>query len=167
MINKMSEECYQNVQGSTDSEHIFHLFLTFLPNYTEVLPIETVINAVDLTIECILELCIDGGIKEPCSLNLVITDGINVIATRYRNGRQVPPSLYFKYGSHFKCVDGRLDCDSCDQASEVVISSAPLSQNEESDDPLIIPQDSEYYSRNSNSNNSNNNNNAHYYLKGL
>ena len=64
------------------------------------------------------------------SLNMIFTDGINVVATRFRNGmRQVPPSLYYKYGSNFSCQDdGKFDCDSWCWPQEVRISSAPLSR---------------------------------------
>jgi hypothetical protein len=127
MINRMSNDCFLCINGSTDSEYIFGLFLTFLTNKNEATPIQDTIAAVEKTIATILELCLEAGVTEPCSLNLVISDGINVLATRYRNGCQMPPSLYYKYGSEFTCQNGRFDSTGCTDACEVVISSAPLS----------------------------------------
>jgi hypothetical protein len=127
MINRMSNDCFLCINGSTDSEYIFGLFLTFLSNKNEATSIQDTIAAVEKTIATILELCLEAGVTEPCSLNLVISDGINVIATRYRNGCQMPPSLYYKYGSEFTCQNGRFDSTGCTDACEVVISSAPLS----------------------------------------
>ena len=115
------------INGSTDSEYIFALFLTYLRNKDDATDVEATIRAVEKTIGAVLELCIGAGIKEPSSLNMVITDGINVIATRYRSGSQMPPSLYYKYGSEFTCQNGRFDSTGCEDACEVVISSAPLS----------------------------------------
>ena len=127
IINKLSEDCFLGVHGSTDSEYLFALFLTFLPNKDEGTDIDDTIKAVEKTIATVLELGLAAGVTEPCSLNIVISDGINVIATRYRNGVQMPPSLYYKYGCEFTCKNGRFDATSCKDASEVVISSAPLS----------------------------------------
>lgn len=127
MINRMSNDCFLCIHGSTDSEYIFALFLTYLTNKDEATEIFDSVSAVEKTIATILELCSESGIDEPCSLNLVISDGINVIATRYRNGFQMPPSLYYKYGSEFTCHNGRFDSTGCKDACEVVISSAPLS----------------------------------------
>lgn len=58
---------------------------------------------------------------------MIFSDGVNVIATRYRNGYQIPPSLYYNYGSEFTCQNGQFDSTGCKDAYEVVISSAPLS----------------------------------------
>ena len=127
IINRLSEDCFLGIHGSTDSEYLFALFLTFLVNKDEATDIEDTIKAVEKTIATVLELCLAAGVSEPCSLNLVISDGINVIATRYRNGSQMPPSLYYKYGCEFTCKNGRFDATSCKDACEVVISSAPLS----------------------------------------
>jgi hypothetical protein len=126
-INRMSNDCFLCIHGSTDSEYIFALFLTYLTNKDDATEIADTVSAVEKTIATILDLCSEAGITEPCSLNLVISDGINVIATRYRNGFQMPPSLYYKYGSEFTCHNGRFDSTGCKDACEVVISSAPLS----------------------------------------
>lgn len=107
---------------------MFALFLSLLPNRDIEVSMEVFIATVNCLISTILELCESSGITEPCSLNVCITDGTNLISTRYRNGPEQPPSLYFKYGSNFKCVDGNLFCSDESPPSELIIASAPLSK---------------------------------------
>ena len=93
------------------------------------LTVEETTNAVDETISTILTLCHEHGITNPCSLNMVFSDGVNVIATRFRNGTEMPPSLYYNYGCGFVCENGNFVSNSKESASEIVISSAPLSRS--------------------------------------
>jgi len=134
LLNMLSDECFQGITGSTDSEHIFALFLNFLPNRDEQISIEVFIAAVEKTISSVLDLCEMHNVHSASSLNLVFSDGINIIATRYRSGDQTPPSLYYNYGSGFACKDGHFLSTQPEQANEIVISSAPLSREEEEED---------------------------------
>lgn len=127
IILHIKEEYFQDISGSTDSEYIFALFLSLLPNRDEDATVPEMIHAVNTTISTILELCVATGIKDPCSLNVCITDGINIIATRFRNG-EMPPSLYYKRGSNFRCESGALVCEEEGINSGIVISSAPVSR---------------------------------------
>lgn len=126
LLNLLCEECFHFISGSTDSEHIFALFLTLLPDRSTSLEIEVITAAVEQIIATIIRLCDDAGVIEPCSLNLCITDGIHVIATRFRNSKDCPPSLYYNYGSQFIASEGTFLCPGDEHSCEIVISSAPL-----------------------------------------
>mmetsp|Transcript_28053 Transcript_28053/g.39955 ORF Transcript_28053/g.39955 Transcript_28053/m.39955 type:complete len:426 (-) Transcript_28053:282-1559(-) len=127
LLNLLSERSFHMIKGNTDTEHIFALFLDFMPEGSTSL--DDMVVAINQTISTILAICALAEIEQPCSLNLCVTNGKDIIATRYRNGPENPPSLYFIYGSQFVCRDGRF-CSVQDhqRASSVVISSAPLSR---------------------------------------
>eukprot|EP01034_Spumella_vulgaris_P034797 gene34798-42917_t len=158
VLNLLSERVYQDIKGSTDSEHLFAIFLDY------VLPLDESINfkdihrtdsfeggrsrtsslenamatnsdvnhmiaAVNKMISTFVNLCHASGIAEPCSINICVSDGTHIIATRFRNGPQNPPSLYYNYGSDFVCDEGNFySSGDTSHADSVVISSAPLSR---------------------------------------
>jgi glutamine amidotransferase len=82
IIDLLSDETYDNIKGSTDSEHIFALFLECLPREelrTPCSALGDMVQALNRTI-CIVEsLCVQAGILEHCSLNLCVTDGTHII----------------------------------------------------------------------------------------
>lgn len=142
IIQLLDEMCWHGIAGSTDSEHIFALFLALLPDRDNPnVELAELIETVEKTIACILELCEKHngvGAKFCCSLNLVFTDGCHIVATRYRStcdGHTEPPSLYYNWGNDFVCEDGEFkmrggaEGEKPFKANEIVISSAPLSNS--------------------------------------
>lgn len=130
LLNLLSPETYANIKGTTDTEHIFALYLNCLPPLEEGQShsVADMVAAMNQTISIILQLCAEGGITDHCSLNLCVTNGIHIIATRYRSGPKLPPSLYYNFGSKFVCKNGVFYAEEDVNASEIVISSAPLSK---------------------------------------
>jgi len=142
LLNLLGDPFFQEIKGSTDSEHIFALFLTILysnypsssdlSGYLNISPsLDESILALNKTISTLLSLCEEVEIEDACSLNLCLTDGVNIIATRFRNGPQMPPSLYYNYGADFTCdAEGNFYAQGGTKkaADSVVISSAPLSK---------------------------------------
>ena len=143
LLNLLTEECFQQIEGSTDSEHVFALFLSFLPDRDSFLDVSVISTTLEKTIGTILSLCKAAGVVEPCSLNICVTDGVHVLATRFRNGKDSPPSLYYNYGSHFMSTEGTFMYPGSEHSCEVVISSAPLCKDfyEEFDDTKDTPGD--------------------------
>ena len=161
LMQILDEDSFNKISGNTDSEYIFALFLSLLPDKHDLnVELKVFASTVEKTIACILELCETytqthkgyGRKPHACSLNLVVTDGCNIIATRYRtdcdtsktpNGSE-PPSLYYNWGSNFVCEEGQFFMEDKDRggkgersgdgedcgcvANEIVISSAPLSK---------------------------------------
>ena len=94
------------LSGTTDSELLFALFLNQLPDAVSQHPPNVLADA----LRSVIALVVDATGGEPSSLNIAVTDGEIVLATRFRNGRgQVPPSLYYHSGS--------LSCESWDLAT--------------------------------------------------
>jgi glutamine amidotransferase len=146
LMQILDEDSFNKISGNTDSEYIFALFLSLLPDKHDLnVDLKVFAKTVERTIACILELCQTynkkAGSSCACSLNLVISDGCHIIATRFRTGCRAvpgtrgtdPPSLYYNWGSNFVCEEGQFfmgdrksDCG-CNP-NEIVISSAPLSK---------------------------------------
>lgn len=132
LCNLLSEEFFENISGTTDSEHIFGLFLNSLPNCTEQLPLCDLTQAVNETISTLKRLCSSHNITCGISLNMLFTDGVHVIATRYRAtdsgcAGEEPPSLYFNYGHNFCPKTGNFtDTIQNPNRYEILVSSSPL-----------------------------------------
>lgn len=104
MCQKMSDAAHVSVLGSTDSEHIFGLYMTYLTNsgdrstFENVYTIEEMARALHDAVAtvCNLQTELLGSKKTPNSLNLCVTDGIKLVAYRFRNhATEQPPSLYY------------------------------------------------------------------------
>lgn len=129
----LSDELYDMVQGTTDSEHAFALFLNFLGDNMNEPSLETMKEAMGRTIKRIVELSHSSGGSEATFLNFAVTDGDRLIATRYVDkGKKPSMSLYFSCGSSFELHDGdfRMMRDGRGP-STVIISSEPLTINRE------------------------------------
>lgn len=146
LLNLLRDEYFQMISGSTDSEHIFALFMSLLPINEKDRDIEAIAATMDRTIETVIQLCLKVGITEPCSLNLCVTDGTNIVATRFRNGKCSPPSLYYCYGVNFSAETGTFTEPGTEDSCEIVISSAPLGKQNycEFYDPCNDNQDPDF-----------------------
>lgn len=104
MTDLFSFDAYENVLGSTDSEHATALYITNLTNggtedtWQKEYPLEEMRKAMNKTVVQIMELQQKqlGDKKVPNSLNFCTTDGKKMVAIRFRNhATQQPPSLYW------------------------------------------------------------------------
>ncbi|KAF9267931.1 N-terminal nucleophile aminohydrolase [Marasmius fiardii PR-910] len=125
LCEKMSQKAFGNIHGSTDSEHLAALYMSYLGDaWDTVYSLEEMKLALEKAIGDVLDLQSKlPGATTPIaasSLNLCTTDGSKLLAFRYRNsdGKEQPPSLYFtttagvtlnrKYPGH---PDFEKDCD--------------------------------------------------------
>ncbi|CAA6800910.1 MAG: Class II glutamine amidotransferase [uncultured Campylobacterales bacterium] len=98
------DESYNWIKGSTDSEHFFALFLDFLHKYDKY-DEENVAKAIKKTIEVINTLLEEIGEKEPANINVNISDGKFVVASRYSNNGGEPLSLYYSKMGKFSFIN--------------------------------------------------------------
>jgi glutamine amidotransferase len=120
------------ILGDTDSERIFFLFLTQLAQHgplTQRMSVDEVMDALESSTKLIRKLADGPDAPEPCSLNLLVTDGTSLVAVQ--GGKTLYWSTYKE-----RCSE-RDTCPffaaSCEAASKdgfvnhLVVSSEPLS----------------------------------------
>lgn len=98
LISHIDDDIYVRMNGSTDSEHLFGIFLKYLKsehkkNSSENLDLDsTVVTLKEMVLAVIrtVKLALDlvRNFKSQCypsSLNLCVTDGDNLVVSRFRN----------------------------------------------------------------------------------
>jgi glutamine amidotransferase len=86
----LRDEYYTAIGGSTDSEHIFALFLNYLHGHP--IALETIIEALYQTVSQLVLWAEEADIR--VALNLALTDGERLVASRFAN-KGPAPSLYY------------------------------------------------------------------------
>ena len=103
----LSDELYNWIKGQTDSEHIFAYLLNELFTHHKVISEEAVIDAFERTFTALKKMMEENGIKEEAYLNMVVTNGLFFIGTRYvTNPKEEPLTLYHSEGSRYVVEDG-------------------------------------------------------------
>ncbi len=101
---ELSDEIYNWIQGQTDSEHFFALFLNILLQKNRPDNAETMALVMEETIRAMFALQRKYNVRETSYLTLAITDGKNILAMRYiSNLEEMPPSLHYSVGSDYGC----------------------------------------------------------------
>lgn len=112
MCALMTADSYEHIQGGTDTEHFAALLMSYLspdiddrPNSGEegaskdwenYHTLGQLVTALKQTISTILSIQskVLGSNAQPNDLNIALTDGVNLVACRYRNhATEQPPSL--------------------------------------------------------------------------
>jgi len=127
----LSDELFDVVNGNTDSEWAFALFLSKLPdaNAKSFTP-HILKNAMMETIASINKLQEEAGITEPSLMNFCVTDGESVVATRYISSREdAAASLWFSSGTAFSeyAAGGHYKMSKEDKRENIImVASEPL-----------------------------------------
>jgi glutamine amidotransferase len=148
LINFIDEEFFLQIKGSTDSECCFALFLHCLnqngfdPNSGKVCDLSILRKSIVDTIQHIKNWVKDIS-NDPSLLNFAVTDGDNIVVSRYVNSRiDEAASLYFSTGSNFvEFAPGRFKMERMNKSQNLLmIASEPLTF--ERNDWLSVPTNS-------------------------
>ena len=123
----LSDAAYNMIKGSTDSEHIFALFVDKISKINKPGPREMK-DALLGAIAEIERLKIEAGVTEPSTMNLVLSDGTTLIATRYVSEGEDSNSLYYVETGRYFCREGMCQMNVGSDAFLVV--SEPLDASE-------------------------------------
>jgi glutamine amidotransferase len=129
----LRDELYNWIQGTTDSEHAFAVFLNHLPDLYGESSTDQLSDAMVETIRQLDAWTEEAGITEPSYYNFAVTNGQDVIATRYvNNDTNDPASLYITSGAKFECREGICRMlPAGQQEHAVIIASEPLTNAKE------------------------------------
>lgn len=99
---------YNLIQGTTDSEHAFALYLNNLGERIDDYTMQDLSCAMIETINQILNWQRNANISAPSYLNFALSDGYNIVATRYVSHPDYEPaSLYLSAGERIEIKDGK------------------------------------------------------------
>jgi len=152
MCELLDQDAYGNVLGSTDSEHLAALYITYLTSgrgraaWEEQYSTSEMADALHRAVSTVISLqqqVLGVESAQPNCLNLAATDGSQLIAYRFRNHAvEQPPSLYYsttagvtlnsKYPDR---ADGGSNPGASKEAKEhgshVIVASEPSTYKEE------------------------------------
>ena len=137
--NKLSDSIYQNIEGTTDSEHAFALFLQYLQRYRDDYDLDRLARTMSKTIKKLARWS-PGSQTSPSLCNFAVTDGHSIVASRYVSTEDEEPlTLYVAQGLRFEVHDGRYRMVKDNGRNEaVIIASEPLTDVRE--DWELVPR---------------------------
>lgn len=131
LLESLSDEAFAIVRGTTDSEHLFALFIDELARTGASDATEAMVAALTNAVARALQLAREHGGGEHSYLNLIVCDGERAIALRHTT--EVPhgaESLYVHQGRHYECEGGVCRMvDPSDDLGAVIVSSEKLSDD--------------------------------------
>ena len=100
LINSLSDRAYINIQGTTDSEYAFALFLDYMDFKTDA-DLHMMKNGLNATLKHIMELRKEYGATTPSYMNFAISNGKITLVTRLSSSEEAKPeSLFYAYGRY-------------------------------------------------------------------
>ena len=126
----LSDELYNFIEGNTDSELVFALILQHLSLHGEDPTLEQLVAAVNHVFHDLLIWEQEFKVKETTFLNIALTDGKNMVATRYTsNLKDQAASLFVSSGMYQQEKDNiRIYGTRHPQKETVIIASEPLTR---------------------------------------
>jgi predicted glutamine amidotransferase len=136
----LDDEYYNFIQGTTDSEHVFALFLNKLKAHAGDNSINTLKQTLVDTLHQLDRWRQEAGIEGCCNFNFALSDGNSIVASRYTTAADMePPTLYISLGDRFESYEGRYRMLSAGKhPAAAIIASEPLT--EERADWQLIPK---------------------------
>ncbi|GMG19107.1 unnamed protein product [Ambrosiozyma monospora] len=139
LISHIEDEFFLTIQGSTDSECSFALFLDCLyklgvdPKKDARVPAKTLrkalVNTIQLIKDWVNEVIGPDNEKEPSLMNFAVTDGESIVVSRYVSSKiDEAASLYFSTGSRFIEVEPNyFKMERLNRSQDIImIASEPL-----------------------------------------
>jgi predicted glutamine amidotransferase len=121
----LTDEMYNWIKGQTDSEHIFAYLVNTLITQHKTIGVDEVVDSFEKTFTFLKKLMAENGIKQEGYLNMVVTNGLFMVATRYCTDPGWDPlTLYHSEGSRYVVEDGttRLEAPEDDDHAVLVVS---------------------------------------------
>lgn len=121
----LSDEMYNWIKGQTDSEHIYAYLLNILKTQHKTIGVDEVVDSFEKTFTYLKKLMKEAGITEPGYLNMVMTNGLFIVGTRYCTDPEWDAlTLYHSEGSRYVVENGetRMEAPEDDDHAVLVVS---------------------------------------------
>lgn len=118
----LEDDIYHWIQGETDSEHLFALFLQFAKgrDLSQMNVISTILRETLYQIQELVHYFAHA--KNPSYFNICLTDGKRLFAMRYCTDKnQTPETLHYSIGSHVTVNKGHVYMENEGLSNECVI----------------------------------------------
>jgi glutamine amidotransferase len=141
LLPHVRPEFAQAISGSTDSEWIYALVASALPDPSAINAPEAILAAIRQTLTIIRTVRDQHGITRSSSANLMFCDGINLVAVRYTfdfgrfeasqlQGTTDFLSMWYSFGADYGLHDGEWKLTGgASQADSIVVASEPLTRD--------------------------------------
>ena len=131
LLAQLSEAAFSTIEGQTDSEHLFALFLDEVGGTAAETDAAGIASALKRAMARALALSVQHGDGAPSYLNLAVTDGRAAVVTRFTtDDRYDGESLYWNTGRRYVCEGGLCRMVEPDrEGASVLISSERLSED--------------------------------------
>lgn len=128
LLRTLNDTAYDAIQGSTDSEHLFGLFLNHIANPFGHVTCAEMVDAMKCMFEDLDALLLESSVHQHSYLNLAVTNGTCLITVRYTTNPNVQPAtLYYMFGKEYRCVgDVCVMEPSYGKPSSIVVASEPF-----------------------------------------
>ncbi|OHB78630.1 MAG: hypothetical protein A2V98_06680 [Planctomycetes bacterium RBG_16_64_12] len=128
---RLSDQAFSAIAGTTDSEHMFALFRDHLAGANGANRTEAMADALEATLADVVQLARQCGITKNPSLNVAVCDGRCAVVSRYTSGSSQAPSLYYHTGKRYACEDGQCRMVAAEKSHHaVMVASEPLTDEE-------------------------------------
>jgi glutamine amidotransferase len=140
MLEYIHEDYRKNILGTTDSEWIYAIFLSQLPNASSHYATDEISKAVIETLKILQRIRNKHNIAINSPVNLFITNGQFIAATRFvLDYGWMPPdvpsphfsyhSLWYTYGDSYGYYDNEYKMKGSKVKSSIIIASEPLTED--------------------------------------
>jgi predicted glutamine amidotransferase len=104
---QLTDETYNWIQGQTDSEHFFALYLDIINKQQLHFTADNAAQVLRQTIHTVDTLLTEHQSDQPDYINAVVSDGKSMVAVRYISDlKEKSPTLFYACGSHYEFHKG-------------------------------------------------------------
>lgn len=121
----LDDDIYHWIKGETDSEHLMALFLQHAKKEKAPLNSQNMTSLLNKTLSHALSLTDEFGEKAPSFLNLCVSNGRCIVASRVHTHKNITArSLHYSIGERFEFVDGKAHMQNRNSKTGAVLVSS-------------------------------------------
>ena len=125
----LPDDLFQVIQGTTDSEHAFAVFLNLLGNSERIASANELGQLLVRTVENLEQWVFEADVDGPSYYNFADTDGQSIAAIRYVSDQRLEPaSLYYVKSTKFSYSGGASSLIEANEDPAVIIASERLTE---------------------------------------